>query len=306
MKFVYAHTGFSSTYPSYISVQAQGDATCGLKVIVRDHARMVETENGSHWDSGHTAETLLSPEHAMDLAKSIIHHYAPGTVFGYPVAKPGEDGIGEENRRRFFPDDHIAGETHRVYEETESVGELSHTRRLIIDSVDAEPLNAQIARLASFIMTNFPGEPSGELNEGAVDVAIRLLGDHAALLKVKKHIEDVAAGHSVDLIAEGLRKGQARHILGETQDVTTTHLFVDAGTHARPMTEAEEDAWYAEHQKPPLGPVPADIAAELAARDDGTNEPAVHSAPLGSIDVVGPQPVIVPPADVAAEDDQPF
>lgn len=41
---------------------------------------------------------------------------------------------------------------------------------------DNEPLELQVERLAQFILDNIPGEPSQ--NEGAIDVAIRLLGKH--------------------------------------------------------------------------------------------------------------------------------
>jgi hypothetical protein len=39
-----------------------------------------------------------------------------------------------------------------------------------------ESLDAQVERLAEFIMKNVPGEPSE--NEGAIDTAIRVLAKH--------------------------------------------------------------------------------------------------------------------------------
>lgn len=297
MKCVYAHTGFSSTYPSYVNISSEGDETCGLKVTVRDHARMVQTENGAHFDAGFTSETLLSREHALDLARSIQKHYG-AEPYGYEHPKPGEDGIGEAARRRFFPDDHITGETSRVYEETESVGELSHTRRLVIESMaDGEPLNAQVARLAGFILQNFDGEPSE--NAGAIDTAIRLLGDYAALLNIRKVLDDSKERASRAKIAEGLRAGQAEHSDLEGADHTYQPFgFVAVGEHASHLETRDPF----EAVKPPLV-IPA-------AHPDGGNEPAKSSLPLGAqvfpderaysapprndgaFDVVSPQPSV--------------
>lgn len=308
MKCVYAHTGFSSQYPSYLQMKATGDETCGLDVSVRDHAHVEHTENGSHFAPGHSSETHLSKEHAMDLARAIFKHYqadAPNP-FHYPVPKAGEEGIGHEARTRFFPEDHLPGETSRVYEETERVGEISQTRRLIIESVGSPSLTEQTAKLAIFIMTNFEGEPSGELNEGAIDVAIRLLGDYAAIQHARKMIEDSKGQDSIDKIALGLRSGQGDHdILGETEHTTRSGSFVDAGTKAVSVPYEEL------------------VRLEEAALPSGANTPAAVSAPLGVIgrepnplyDEISyepcalghpdqdPAPIIIPPADVEAEDD---
>jgi hypothetical protein len=273
MKNVYAHTGTTPSYPSYVSVNAKdGD---DLGVTVRGPAVLVETESGSHFTAGHHSETILSKEHAMDLARSIFKHYGEDarSPFGYPLARTGEDGIGEAARSHFFPDD-----SKIAYEETDRVGEVSHTRRLIIDSMH-DPLSAQVTRLAEFILKTFEGEPSE--NAGAVDTAIRLLGDYAAVQKARKSIEENRAAESRNLIATGLRAGQAHHLDGETALVTRSASFVNAGTTAAPAPDQFDD-----------------IAAELAGRVDGGNEPAVVSAPLVAryypdergYDVVSPQP----------------
>ena len=45
-----------------------------------------------------------------------------------------------------------------------------------------ESLDSQVSRLASFIMSEIPGEPSQD--QGAIDTAIRLLSRHAEVRKV--------------------------------------------------------------------------------------------------------------------------
>lgn len=271
MKNVYAYTGTTPTYPSYVSVNAKdGDE---LGVTVRGPAVLVQTENGSHFIAGHDSETTLSKEHAMDLARSIFKHYGeePRSAFGYPLPRDGEHGIGEAARDQFFPND-----SKIAYEETDRVGEISHTRRLIIDSLH-DPLSAQVARLAEFILKTFEGEPSE--NAGAVDTAIRLLGDYAAVQKARKSIEENRAAESRNLIATGLRAGQAHHLDGETALVTRSASFVNAGTTAAPGSDSFDTV--------------VDVGQPA-----GGNEPAVVSAPLVAryypdergYDVVSPQP----------------
>lgn len=230
LKCIYAHTAAGPTYPPYVNFSCGPDGD-QVSVTLRDAPQLVQTENGGHFEPGHTSATMLTREQALDLADSITKHYRE------------------------------------------------------VDGIEGESLRCQVSRLAEFIISAFEGEPSE--SAGAIDTAIRLLGDYAATLKVHKIIRENLDRESAARIAAGLRKGQAKHIMGETQDVTTATAFVNAGTKARAITEEEIAA---QPQKPPLGPIPADIAAELAARDDGSNEPASHSAPLGAMDVVGPQP----------------
>lgn len=244
MKNIYAHTALTPQFPSYINVSAVPDSD-ELRVIVRGPAVLVETENGGHYDCGHSSETLLTREHAMDLARSVTKHYAERPITLDPN---GDHGIGADLRARFFPDDAAPVEGHRVYEETDTIGAVSHTRRLIIDSMH-DPIKGQIARLAEFILTTFEGEPSGDLNEGAVDVAIRLLGDYAAVQKARKFIEENRDAESRNRIASGLRQGRAELNTGDTQNVVV----------------------------PPPGEI-VDVA-----HAGGLNEPAVASAPLGSL-----------------------
>lgn len=68
-----------------------------------------------------------------------------------------------------------------------------------------EPAEHQIQRLADFISTNIPGEPSR--SEGAVDVAIRLLGylylrKDAAAAAVQAAVDEATAypGRAVEAI----------------------------------------------------------------------------------------------------------
>ncbi len=266
LKLIYAHTASTPSFPSYVNVsQIVGVDT--LKVVVRDHARIVEHENGAHFDAGHTSESLLTKEHALDLANAIIKHYAeePVNKSHQDHAHVEDDGIGADLRARFFPDDNLP-HTHSVYEETDTVGEVSHTRRLILDSIE-DPLSQQVARLASFILTNFLDEVTSDEAEGvgAVDVAIRLLGDFAALRRARIRMTAYKEDIGRDRIAAGLRAGQA---------------------------ELDSE-------------MPEGIVE--VAHPDGANEPARASAPLGAFDVVTPQPeapFYIPPADVAAEDDE--
>lgn len=292
----YAHTGYSSDFPAYVSIRADGDETCGVIVAVRDHAKLVETENGSHLEAGNSAESLLSRDHAMDLAKSLLQRYAHISE---------NDGIGAEARARFFPDDVQPGETSRTYESIETVGEVSHTRRLVIASMHADPLTAQVANLASFILQNFDGEPSED--QGAIDTAIRLLEDYAGLLRAKHALDDISAKVSRDHIAAGLRAGQAEsyRVFETVNETVAPGGFINVGTQAKvsPLVVADD---------PPI--------ITEAAHPDGSNEPATHSAPLlwsdeghyigldradGAFDVVSPQPAA--PSDltgpVVADDD---
>lgn len=54
--------------------------------------------------------------------------------------------------------------------------------------MEREPHEAQIERLAQFIMAEVPGEPS--ISEGAVDCAIRLLGDGVRFRSALQKIAD--------------------------------------------------------------------------------------------------------------------
>lgn len=277
MRNVYAHTGLTPIFPSYISVNAD-PGNEDLSVTVRGPAVLVETENGSHYAHGHQSETILSKEHSMDLARSIFKHYGeePRSAFGYPLPRDGEHGIGEAARSQFFPDDAKV-----AYEETDRVGDVTHTRRLIISSMHDDPLPAQVARLAGFILATFEGEPSE--NEGAIDTAIRLLGDYASVQTARKFIEENRAAESRSLIERGLRAGQAERVEGETEYLTCAPSFVNAGTTAAPGSDN------------------FDTVVD-AAQPTGSNVRSAYSAPLGRLadaraasatsgfDVVSPQP----------------
>lgn len=54
---------------------------------------------------------------------------------------------------------------------SQRVGNVEHVET---HRIYGDPLDSQVDRLAAFILENFPGEPSQ--NEGAIDTAIRLLG----------------------------------------------------------------------------------------------------------------------------------
>lgn len=282
MKCTYAHADISPMFPSYVSVSSAPGSE-DLVVKVRGVARQESTENGGYLTIGHSEESLLAKENALDLARTIVKHYVEQPA---PALDPrGDHGIGAELRAKFFPEDARPGETSRVYEDVERVGEVSHTRRLIISSIYEEPLPAQVARLAEFILTNFGAEITEDdaVSRSAVDAAIQLLGDYAGLLQARHNDLAEAAAKSVDLIAVGLRAGQARHVEGETQDFTISDSFVNAGTHAVPAPDA----------------VPYKFSQDFrdVAHSDGVNEPAIRSAPLirffpdeRGYDVVTPQP----------------
>lgn len=58
-----------------------------------------------------------------------------------------------------------------------------------VPDVPTEPLDAQVDRLAKFIMAQVPGEPSQ--SEGAIDTAIRLLSQNVALHGFLRHIASI-------------------------------------------------------------------------------------------------------------------
>ncbi len=118
----------------------------------------------------------------------------------------------------------------------------SFLERLAADSF----LGEQIERLAAAIMTMFDDEPSE--NAGAVDTAIRLLGDYAALLHAKQKLDEGKAQAARALIAAGIRKGQ------------TEQSRLDTPGHADTT-------------------VPGSVL-DVAFRD-GSNEPSLVSSPLG-------------------------
>lgn len=271
LKCIYAHTMPGIEYPSYVNFSATAEHPEQITVIVRGPAVLKSHENGSYYGCGATEDSVLSREHALDLAASIVKHYAD-------IDEAKADSV-RSTLESINPSDIRPDGRRIISEETHTIGEISSTRRMVVESMfNDEPLQAQVARLASEIMHRFPGEPSR--NEGAVDVSIRLLRAYAKLvLRIGElPLPPVKVASSVDLIATGLRKGQATPPApGEDVGHTLSSGFVSAGTRAEPRDGFD----YAREQE--------------AAHADGTNEPAELSAPLGShgengFDVVTEQP----------------
>lgn len=318
MKLVYAFTGFDSHYPSYVNVSAEPGSDL-IRVIVRGPAQVVDSENGAYFTAGHQAETRLTEEHALDLAKEIQKHFASKNHV--PLDPRGEYGIGPALRAQFFPLD-FAGTEHAVrtvVEEETKVGEISSVRRLIVDSIESEPLATQVVRLAQFIIENFESEP--ETSDGAVDTAIRLLGNYARIEKRRRNTLAKMEKEATDKIARGLGDGQDRHVRHETQDETLSTEFVSVGTQAKPVSDATLDKLFEEHvtmytapmmpvyetnsvgfeefqaalSLPPVidpAPKPTFFPDERAYEPAKIEPPAPGFVPedSGSIDVVGPQP----------------
>lgn len=126
----------------------------------------------------------------------------------------------------------------------------------------SEALSSQVDRLARFIVENIPGEPSH--SEGAIDTAIRLLGQHTAeLAAVRVMLERTqkAARHWHD---------QANIVLGFTEDVVSNDADPCAAWRAtaREMTEALADVVAKHEGNPTRSPDPIGHSQALLARPE--------------------------------------
>ncbi len=210
---IFAWTAPGSTFPQFVNVKGgEGDT---IKMMVREHAVPIHGENGGHYAAGHTVDVEMHRDEAVELAFAILKNFSGGII--------QEDG-------------------RTIIEHTEAVGEVSSTRRIIVETAFGEPLHTQVARLASTILEEFDSEPSEDA--GAVDTAIRLLRGYARLIRDSRYallhtprLKWHGGNEATQKISAGLRAGQAERVEGETADETLTTQFVDAGTKAVPVPE---------------------------------------------------------------------
>lgn len=265
-KTLLAYTAPGIEYPQFINVRYADDPSYVI-FGVRGSAEQRNHENGAYLGEGSLVEITV-PVDAISEQLQGLAFAALSAKVDHPSAVPGE---------------------RRTAEHVEAIGDISVTRRLIVESIDGEPLHIQVARLASTILELYDTEPSQD--EGAVDSAIRLLRAYARLHRDLVFAFERLPGlkshgpQGLSKIAAGLRAGLAE----EPQPGETVDHAITVENDPRVVGEAHETEENDGDEQTALeqaAPVAAAAVEDQRQNADVVAQPEVHEdfVPAGGRD----------------------